>query len=329
VHDILRTVVIIASSQLVTLLALDVGLLLRVEDLRRQIKNLVLWRTLLIALVAVPMLAVLVALVLPLGPITRGALVLMSVSPGAPLMINKARGQCGNLALAATITVALTLAALVTMPVELRVLNRLFPLHLQASVPALLRILVPSLLIPLAVGVAARLVSSKGADVLERVVRVVFLLALVLVAIAALATAWHQIGRIGPFGWLAMILVTLGATVLGDLVGGRDPRNRKTAAYAVVLGNPAVAIQVATDIYPSLKALPVIVAYVVLRAIIVLPYALVSRVGRQVQRAPDRKPRRAVRRRRAAPGQRRAHAPCALPRHPGHRGLARLRSGPT
>ncbi len=276
-HDIVRTVVTIASSQLVTLLALDVGLMLRVEDLRREIKNPVLWRTLLVALVAVPMLAILIALVLPLGPIARGALVLMSVSPGAPLMINKVRGPSGNLALAATVAVALTLAALVTLPIELLVLNRLFPLHLQASVPALLRMLVPRLLIPLALGVAARLVWSKGAEVLERVVRAVFLIALALVAIAALATAWHQIGRIGPFGWLAMILITLGATVLGDFVGGRDPRDRKTAAYAVVLGNPAVAIQVATHSYPSLKAAPVMVAYVVLRAILVLPYALVSR----------------------------------------------------
>ena len=56
-----------------------------------------------------------------------------------------------------------------------------------------------------------------------------------------------------------------------------DPKDRTTAAYAVVLGNPAVAIQVATLSYPSLKAVPVIAAYVVLRVLFVLPYAIVSR----------------------------------------------------
>lgn len=50
-HAILRTAVTIASSQLVTLLALDLGLLLHVEDLRRQIKNPILWRTVIVAYV--------------------------------------------------------------------------------------------------------------------------------------------------------------------------------------------------------------------------------------------------------------------------------------
>ena len=88
-HEIVRTVVASASSQLVTLLALDVGLALRIQDVRPEVKDPVLWRTLLVALVAVPMLAILIATLLPLGPIARGVLVLMSVSPGAPLMINE------------------------------------------------------------------------------------------------------------------------------------------------------------------------------------------------------------------------------------------------
>ena len=276
-HDIVQALVKLAASLLVTLLALDVGLLLRARDVRREMKNPVLWRVLLVALVGVPALSILVAIALPLGPVARGVLVLMAVSPGAPLMINKARGPSGNLALAVSITVALTLAVLVMLPIELLVLNRLFPLRLQASVPVLMRTLVPRLLIPLAAGALLRLVWSKGADVLERVVRVLFSIALALVAIGALATTWHQLGNIGPFGWLAMVLVTLGALALGDAVGGPDPRDRKVAAYAAVLGNPAVAIHVANQSYSSLKVVPVIVAYVVLRAIMVLPYALFSR----------------------------------------------------
>jgi BASS family bile acid:Na+ symporter len=275
--EIVRTLVTLASSQLVILLALGVGLSIRIEDLEREVRNPVLWRTLLVALAGVPLLAIGVAVVLPLGPVARGVLVLMSVSPGAPLLINKARTGSGNVTVAVAMAVALTLAALVTLPITLSVLNRIFPLQLRASVPAMLNAIVPRLLVPLAGGAVARRAWPRGATILAPVVRVLFLIALALVSISALTLTLRELGRVGPWAWLAMLIVTFGATILGDLVGGPEPRDRLTAAYAVVLGNPAVGIQVATFSYPSLKAVPVIAAYVVLRVIFVMPYALVSR----------------------------------------------------
>ena len=276
-HEIVRTLVKLAASLMVPLLALDVGLSVRVGELRKEFRNPVLWRILLVALVGVPALAILIAAILPLGPVARGVIVLMAVSPGAPLMIQKGRSQ-GRLPLAVAAAVALTLAAVVTLPIELLVLNRMFPLRLHASVPALVSTILPKLIIPLVLGAALQRLWPKGADLLAPVVRVLFYASLVLVAIAALAATWHELWRITPWVWLAMLMVTLGAAALGDFVGGgRDPHDRATAAYAVVLGNPAVAIQVAALSYPSLKLAPVILAYVVLRAILVLPYAVVSR----------------------------------------------------
>jgi BASS family bile acid:Na+ symporter len=275
-HEIVQTLVKLAASLLVPLLALDVGLAVRVGQLRQELANPVLWRILLVALVGVPALAILIAAVLPLGPVARGVIVLMAVSPGAPLMIEKGRSQ-GRLPLAVAAAVALTLAAVVTLPVELLILNRMFPLHLHASVPALVSNILPKLLIALVLGAALRGTWPKGADLLAPVVRVLFYMSLALVAIAALAATWHELGRLTPWVWLAMLMVTLGAAALGDFFGGREPHERTTAAYAVVLGNPAVAIQVAALSYPSLKLAPVILAYVVLRAILVLPYAVVTR----------------------------------------------------
>jgi predicted Na+-dependent transporter len=276
VHEIVQTLVKLAASLMVPLLALDVGLAVRAGQLRQELVNPVLWRIVLIALVAVPALAILIAAILPLGPVARGVIVLMAVSPGAPLMIEKGRSQ-GRLPLAVAAAVVLTLAAIVTLPVELLVLNRMFPLQLHASVPALMSNILPKLLIPLVLGAALRATWPRGADMLAPVVRVLFYMSLALVAIAALAAMWHHLGRLTPWVWLAMLLVTLGSAALGDFFGGREPHEKTTAAYAVVLGNPAVAMQVAAFSYPSLKLAPVILAYVVLRAILVLPYAVVAR----------------------------------------------------
>jgi BASS family bile acid:Na+ symporter len=275
-HEIVQTIVKLAASVLVPLLSLDVGLWVRAGELRQELANPVLWRILLVALVGVPALAILVATLLPLGPVARGVIVLMAVSPGAPLLILKGRTQ-GQLSLAVAVTVALTLAAVVTLPVELLILNGLFPLKLHASVSALVSHILPKLLVPLVLGAALRRIWPKGADVLAPVVHVLFYVALALVAIAALAATWTELEHLTPWVWLAMLLVTLGAAALGDFVGGREPHERATAAYAVVLGNPAVALQVAALSYPTLKLAPVILAYVLLRAILVLPYAAVTR----------------------------------------------------
>ena len=275
VIEIIRAIVHLMSSGLVMLLALDVGLALAAGDLRRQVHNPVLGRTLVVALLGVPMLAILVAVTLPLGPVARGALVLLSVSPGAPMLMHRAQA-CGNVALAATLAVALTLATLVFLPVELFVLNRLFRSQMVASIPALLDNLGPKLVLPLALGVTVRRVWPKGARAIGPFVRVLFHISLLVVAVGALGMSWREIARMTPWAWLAMLLVTLGAAWLGDAFGGHDPRDRATAAYAVVLGNPSVAMSVATVSYPALQAVPVIVAYAVLRAGFVLPYAVIA-----------------------------------------------------
>jgi BASS family bile acid:Na+ symporter len=271
----LHTFVQLAASQLVVLLALDVGLALRSADLQREVGNPVLWRTLVVALLGVPMLAILVATTLPLGPVERGVLVLMSVSPGAPMLMNRTRAS-GNLALATALAVMLTLTAVAFVPVELSVLNRIFPWRLHASTPLLLEKFVPKLLIPLALGAALRRAWPRGADTLEPLARAIFHIALLITAAGALAMSWREVVRMSPWAWLAMLLVTLGAALLGDAFGGRDPRDRATAAYAVVLGNPALAMSVMAVSYPEFHAVPLIIAYALLRAVFVLPYAVMA-----------------------------------------------------
>ena len=265
----------LATSQLVALLALEVGLGLGSGDLWREIRNPVLGRTLLVALVGMPMLAILVAAALPLGPVARGVIVLMAVSPGAPMLMNRSQAS-GNVALAAALAVALTVAAVVFLPVELFVLNRLFPWRLHASTPALLENVVPKLILPLVVGTMLRRLWPKGAAKLAPIVRALFHAAFLVAVVGALAMSWREILHMGPWAWIAMLIVTVGAVLMGDALGGRDPRDRATAAYAVVLGNPAVAISVAAVSYPELHVVPLIIAYAVLRAVFVLPYAVLA-----------------------------------------------------
>ena len=275
VHEVIHAIVAVASSQLVTLLSFDMGLSLRWGDLRRQVRNPVLWRALVAAVLGVPLLAIVVAATLPLGPAARGVIVLMAVSPGAPMLMHRAQ-QSGNLALGVTLALVLTLAALVSVPVEIAVLNRLFPVDLHASSAELLRRLLPKLLLPLVLGFVVRGARPAVANRMEPFVRRLFQLALLITAVGAVATSFSVVVHMRPWAWLAMLLVTMGAVLLGESVGGREPRDRATAAYAIVLGNPAIAMTVVALSYPQLRAVPIIVTYAVMRAVLVLPYAVLS-----------------------------------------------------
>jgi BASS family bile acid:Na+ symporter len=288
VHGTIQAIVALASSQLVTLLSFDMGLSLPWGDLRREVRNPVLWRTLVAAVLGVPLLAILVAATLPLGPAARGVIVLMAISPGAPMLMNKAH-KSGNVALAVTLALVLTLAALVSVPVEIAVLNRLFPVDLHASSAELLRRLLPKLLLPLALGFFVRGAWRAGANALEPFVRRLFQLALLVAAIGAVATSWNVVVHMNPWAWLAMLLVTMGAVLLGETIGGRKPRDRATAAYAIVLGNPAIAMTVVALSYPQLHAVPIIVTYAILRAVLVLPYAVLSARRLSVRELEERR----------------------------------------
>ena len=274
-HGIIHAIVAVASAGLVPLLAFDMGLSLRWGVLRRELRNPVLWRAVVAAVVGVPLLAILVAATLPLNPPARGVIVLMAISPGAPMLMNKAR-KAGNLPLAVTLALVLTLAALVSVPVEIAVLNRLFPVQLHASSAELLRRLVPTLLLPLVLGFVVRGAWPRGANAMEPFARRLFQLALFVAAIGAVATSWYVVVAMSPWAWLAMLLVTMGAILLGEAVGGRDPRDRATVAYAITWGNPAIAMAVVAMSYPELRAVPIILTYALLRAVFVLPYAVVS-----------------------------------------------------
>jgi BASS family bile acid:Na+ symporter len=272
--DALRTLLEVLIGALVPLVAFDIGMSTPIADLRRELGSAVLWRALLAALLFVPALAVAVAKAVPLTQVGRGVLVLMAVSPGAPLMMYRVRQRGGNTALACALATALTVASVGTVPAELSALNALFPVALHVSPLRLVRTLLPGLWIPLALGLAARAARPAAAAKVELVLRAVVRVVTVFVTIVVLAVGSRWLGEVRPSAWVAMVAVTLGAALLGHALGGPDPRDRRTVAYAVVLGNPAIALLVARTNYPGLELAPAIVVYVIVRMLALIPYDL-------------------------------------------------------
>jgi BASS family bile acid:Na+ symporter len=274
---LLKTVAPVLLGALVPLLALAVGLGASVRDVWQGAKNPLLWRALAAALVGVPVLAFTAALVLPLDRLGKGLLVLMAISPGAPFFLNKVRLNAHEGSVALDLAVALSFASVPLVPIGLAVVNDLFPLYLHAAPEDLLKTLAPTMWGPLAIGMGLRSIWPRAATWLERVARTLFTVDLVVVALLVLVVAAPHAGRLAPLNWVAMVGVTLGAAVLGDLAAGRACQDRTTIAYAVVLGNPAVALLVARTSYPEFDLAPFFVIYVLVRAVVMKAYEVSMR----------------------------------------------------
>jgi predicted Na+-dependent transporter len=262
---------------LVPLLEFSVGLATSAKDLRRESHNPVLWRALAAALVAVPALAIVVAWLMPLHPLGEVVLLLMGISPGAPLLMARARREDRNRGLVVVLGLALSFAAAFTVPAWLVVANLVFPYALHTSIPSLAAALVPSLWAPLAAGLLVRAAWPRTAARLETVASRLYMIDLVLVGLAVLVLAAPHLGRISVAGWCAIFLVTLGGALLGDLIARHQGVDPPTIAYAVVLGNPAIALLVVRTSYPNFDAAPFIVLYVIGRFIVMAIYEQVSR----------------------------------------------------
>ncbi|MBZ4415938.1 symporter [Myxococcus sp. RHSTA-1-4] len=275
-EPLLRAVTFLASNLLV-LMALALGLSM---DWRRSLvefRRPVFWRGVVLALLVVPAWTIAIVKVLPLHPVVAGALLLMAFSPGVLLLVRVVRGQRGNVPLAMALSLTLTLAALLLLPLALRGLNALFPLTFRVPSAALFTAILPGVLLPLALGSALRWWRPglarwlrPGADLLAKV-------ALIASALVLLGLGVPRLRAVDGWALLAVFLMVCGGAFIGHMAGGPALEDRRTLAIAGAVGNPAIAMFVASVSYPEMNLLPIMAAFVLLRTLALLPYKRWSR----------------------------------------------------
>lgn len=225
-------------------------------------------------LVAVPAIAIAVAHALGLHRFAEVGLVLMAVSPGAPVALRKSLKSGGHKAFAPGLQIAVAVLAVVSMPLSIAGLNEYYggkaaieawPLAKQVGVAQLL---------PLGLGMLVRHFAAEGAARLEqRLSRLSagLLLALVVLVIVEMFPLVLLAGtRVG----IAIVLVTLGALAVGQILGGPEPGTRTAVAITSAARNPGLALLVASLNNAPTPVYAVIVAYLIVSALTVIPYVV-------------------------------------------------------
>jgi BASS family bile acid:Na+ symporter len=239
-------------------------------------------RVLLVLWIGVPILAIAATRLFQVRELGSAVLLLVAICPGVPVLIFVTRQLHGeeNTALIVLILTAVT-APLLT-PLWAQILSRAYPTELMISPRQVTVALIPTVFAPLGVGIAVRAVSKRAAWVLARIMDVLFLIGVALVLVVAVIKGGPVLLKVPVATYAAMALTTLGSALLGYWAGGPAEVDRKATSLAAALGNPALALVVLNAHRAEYDAVAIVTAYVLVRALILVPFKrwLKPRTGR-------------------------------------------------
>jgi predicted Na+-dependent transporter len=233
---------------------------------RGAVRRRVFWKGSAAAFLGVAALTMLVVAALPLPPPAAAVLLLAGVCPGALLLVRKVRGRHGDVALGASLAIALTVLAIAALPLTLPLLDRLFGAAFRVPGAATLARIALTVIAAFAIGLAVRRRAPTAAARIAPWANALFLAAVVIVLLVIGGEALPLLFR-SPISILAIALVTIGGAALGHWAGGPDERDRRTVAIASAFGNPALVLAIAQVSYPHADAVPIVGAYLILRVV--------------------------------------------------------------
>lgn len=233
--------IIVQGSMFLTIMAISMR-----ADWRQVVARIrrpqLLVRAVIAVNVVVPLAAVLCVSLLPLTHPVAVGLILMAVSPLAPLMPGSALKTGADRAYVLALYVLLILIAVVIVPLTVSILNDVFHTHAQAPARTVARVVLVSGLLPIGLGL---LMNGLAPAFTARAARPIALIANITLAlfVLLLLVAAHRefLSMIGDGTIVAFGLTVLAGIAAGHLLGGRDPVNRGALALAAAVRHPGIA----------------------------------------------------------------------------------------
>jgi BASS family bile acid:Na+ symporter len=245
--DALKQIVPFLISGSLAGLVLAIGLDCTLSDLgyllRRPAK---LARAVLVISVLTPAAAVILISILPLQPVTKAGVVLLSISPVPPFVPGRDRSVGGSREYVYGLFAAFALLAILIVPASVQVLNRIFGVDVFVRPLAIAKLVATSVLIPLVIGLVLRRLAPSLAERAAPIIIKLSLAVLGLAAIPLLIKLYPVFGAlVGDGTIIACVLFALAALAFGHFLGEVEPGNRAALAIAAGTRHPGIAILVA------------------------------------------------------------------------------------
>jgi BASS family bile acid:Na+ symporter len=271
----MKQIVILALQLSVVCTVFGFGLKTTSDDLLYLIRRpALLARSLLAVFVVMPVVAVLLSLLVDFGSLVERALVALAVSPVPPLLPQKESEAGGDQHYALGLMATIAIMAMVVTPLEIMILQSVAGRRLEMASAAVVRVLLISTLLPLAAGFAVRSFMPGLVRRIERPVRMIARVLLPVALLVLLAGAAPAIlALIGDGGILIAMVVFLAVGLAVGHVLGRPNRNHSVVlALSTACRHPAIALTIAAANFPEERFGATILLYVLLGALVAVPY---------------------------------------------------------
>ncbi|MCC8361548.1 bile acid:sodium symporter [Lysobacter sp. A6] len=203
------------------------------------------------------------------------ALVALAFSPIPPLLPTKSDRAGGEHAYMVSLLLTLSLVAIVAVPVSAAILSVVFERQFNLSVSAVAKIVLVMAVLPLVVGVLIRRRMPRFADHIAPMVGRIAKILLPLAVIVLLAAAWRGIWDAIGDGTILAIVVFVGiGMAVGHLLGRPDRGHSIGLALASSCRHPAIALTMASANFPDQHFAGTILLYVLVSALMGLPYVM-------------------------------------------------------
>lgn len=239
-----------------------------------------LGKSLFSVLVVVPAIAIAVTNVLDLSRAATIGIVLMAISPGAPIALKRSLGAGGHSVFAPALQILVTLLAVVSMPLSVAALDVVYEGHAVVEPMHIMQQVFMAQLLPLGLGMAIRRMRPTIADRVEPKLARAATLLLLLLTVAVIVDVWQPVADAGSGAALAIAMVTALALASGHALGGPHRSTRTALAVCSAARNPGLALLVATANHapPAIEA--AVLAYLVVSGLLVVAYVVWRHRGR-------------------------------------------------
>jgi BASS family bile acid:Na+ symporter len=205
-------------------------------------------RALLANFAIIPALGFIIARFLDLPPDFRTGLLLLAMAPGGLLALQFARVSKGNRVFAVALLLVFCLLAILITPLFVYLF---FPREGAGRLPFgwLTMMLVLLIAVPLVVGRALQNLIPEQAPKLGLWLGRLSIVIFIVAAVTAGRYKSPAIKLMGATGIAAVVLLILGAWVVGWLMGGPEIRNRKVLAISTSMRNVGVCLPIASNYF--------------------------------------------------------------------------------
>lgn len=238
-------------------------------------------RALFAVLVAVPAIAIAVARLLDLPRAAEVGLVVMAISPGAPVALQRSLSAGGHRAFAPGLQLTIALLAVVSMPLSIAALDQVYGGTASVGPWQLMKQVSVAQLLPVGLGVSIGAYAPAAAAWLKPRLRDTWRVLIILFALMAVVALSGAMVRAGPAVAIAVVLTTLGAIAVGHGLGGPESDTRTAVAISTSARNPGLALLVVAVNGAPAGVKVTVMSYMLVSALTILPYVLWRR--RQVR----------------------------------------------